>query len=60
MKGAKCLELADRGSGDALAGCLGTLAEHLLGFVAADTSTPLPARLLVLVGAKEELPMLTP
>jgi hypothetical protein len=43
------LELGDVSSGSALACSLSTLAEHLGGFVATETSTPVTALLLVLV-----------
>ena len=46
------LELADASGGGALAGSLGTLAEHLGRLVAADSSTPLATLLVVLVGAE--------
>jgi len=44
------LELAEGGVGDALASSLSTLAEHLSGLVATETSAPLTALFVVLVG----------
>ena len=46
-------ELLSVGQGEGLASSLGTLAEHLRGFVATDTSTPLATLLLILVGAED-------
>lgn len=46
------LELGEAGSVESLSAGLGTLAEHLGGLGATDTSTPLTALLVVLVGAK--------
>lgn len=47
----KRLELAGGSSREGLTSGLGALAEHLLGLVATQTSTPLPALVLVLVRA---------
>jgi hypothetical protein len=47
------LKLRGVGSRENLAGSLGTLAEHLSGLVATDTTTPVTALLLVLVRAAE-------
>jgi hypothetical protein len=47
------LELGEAGRGERLSAGLGTLAEHLGGLGATDTSTPLATLLIVLVSAGE-------
>jgi len=46
-----CLEFVEVSGVDVLAGSLGALAQHLGGFVATNSSTPLTALLLVLIRA---------
>ena len=49
-----CLELANRGSRNGYARCLGSLAEHLGGLVSTNTSTPNTALFFILVGANKK------